>query len=1613
MYMAKTIVFIDTEVGTKDNKIYDIAALYENGNLFHGQSVGEFCAFIEEADFVCGHNIINHDLKYLENTVNKKFIAKAIDTLYLSPLLFPKHPYHALVKDDKLQNDELNNPLSDCKKAQSLFYDELNAFAALPLNLQNIFYALLHDKAEFSAFFEYIYFVPIYYDVESLIKITFIDKICANAELKPIIKTQPVELAYVLALISVSDYQSITPPWLMVNFPEIENIIKLLCNTPCIKNCNYCKNKLDVYKGLNEIFGYNEFRTFDGEPLQENAARAAVEGKSLLAVFPTGGGKSITFQLPALMAGKNMHGLTVVISPLLSLMKDQVDNLYNSGIIEAVTINGLLSPIERAEAIARVADGSANILYVSPESLRSRTIEKLLLARNIVRIVIDEAHCFSAWGQDFRVDYLYIGDFINELQNKKRMQKAIPVSCFTATAKPKVISDICDYFKKKLNLDLELYASAATRKNLHYTVLYKETDEEKYNALRRLIEQKNCPTIVYVSRTKRTYLLADKLNKDGFTACPFNGKMDSNDKIANQEAFIANEIQVIVATSAFGMGVDKKDVKLVVHYDISGSLEDYVQEAGRAGRDPSMQAECYVLYNDNDLDKHFILLNQTKLSISEIQHVWKAIKDLCGRRKRICCSPLEIARQAGWDNSASDVEMRVKTAIAALENAGYIKRGKNMPRVYATSILAENMAEAAERIDKSKLFVEQQRVNAKRIIKSLISSRSIAKAGNDDAESRIDYLADILGLTKEEVITSVNLMREAGLLADTQDMSAYIMASDKENRAALLLERFAKLELLFLEQLVDGVCEINLKELNEEAQQHGIVIANIKNIRTVINYYTIKKYIQKSEHRSSQIVAITALMNKEVLKEKLDNRLVLCRFILKELYAKASLPMYKELDIKPVEFSLVGLYKSYKDFQQQDLMAKPATLKDIEDALLYLSNIGALKLEGGFLVLYNSMEIKRCEMDNKIQYKKGDYQYLDEFYKQKIQQIHIVGEYANLMVRDYNAALQFVKDYFQIDFKKFISKYFKGERAKEIGRNITPQKYNQLFGELSKVQAKIINDAESKYIVVAAGPGSGKTRVLVHKLAALILMEDVKYEQLLMLTFSRAAATEFKKRLISLIGNAANYVEIKTFHSYCFDLIGKVGSLEASEDVVKNAVQLIQNGEVEHSRISKTVLVIDEAQDMDENEFNLVRSLIEINDNMRLIAVGDDDQNIYEFRGSDSKYLKALINDYGAVKYEMIENYRSKQAIVNLGNAFVKTIHNRMKSTLIHSVQQDEGKVNIIQHSSKNMEEALVEEIIKTQSNKKCCVLTNTNDEALQIVGLLLKKGIKANLIQSADGFNLYNLAEIRYFLKQINRESLNSPIIPDMVWNNAKEKLFIKYSGSTCLEICKNLLRDFEMTTAYGEADEGHGKNTGKYMSDLEEFIKESNYEDFYDDEKETVYVSTIHKAKGREFDVVYMMLKGEQASTDEDKRKLYVGMTRAKSILYIHCNTNLFAGYKLPGVRYYYDKTIYKEPAEISIQLTHKDVVLDFFKDKKDVIFKLISGTELQIIGNYIYANIANKKYPVAKFSKSFLEKLNNLQAKGYRPYSSNVRFIVAWKHKDDEKESAVILANIYLKK
>ena len=1012
------IIFIDTEVSPETKKIVDFGAIKSSGEMLHDTSLQVFTAFICDADYLCGHNIVRHDLKYIRKSLVPDAIRllpnkdKVIDTLYWSPLLFPRRPYHKLVKDDKLQTDEMNNPLNDAVKARDLFYDESEVFQTLPELLKRIYFALLGNVEGYSAFFAYHNFRVPSADVATEIKEFFGDRFCANADLSHMAEQHPVALAYCLAILYVIGEASLPPRWVLHEHPEADTLLHRLRETPCGQGCAYCRERLDAVKALKHFFGYDAYRKFDGIALQEQAATAAIHNRSLLAVFPTGGGKSITFQVPALLAGRNTGGLTVIISPLQSLMKDQVDNLEQNHITDSVAINGLLDPIERSEAFRRIEEGEASLLYISPESLRSRSIERLLLGRRIVRFVIDEAHCFSSWGQDFRVDYLYIAEFIRSLCSKKQMKQMIPVSCFTATAKQNVITDICTYFKNNLDLDLELFTAGSSRKNLRYTVL-ERAESDKYDAVRNLLEYKECPTIIYVSRTKTATALALRLSQDGYPARAYHGKMEKKEKSENQDLFIRGEVDIMVATSAFGMGVDKKDVGMVIHHDISDSLENYVQEAGRAGRDQSIEAECFILFNDDDLNKHFMLLNQTRISIQEIQQVWKAIKDATRQRAKVSGSALELARAAGWDDSVRDIETRVTTAISALENAGYIKRGQNMPRVYADSILAKNVAEAAERIRNCHLFHGKEEENAVRIITKLISSRSRKADPEDVAESRVDYISDDLGIDKKQVLQIIQKLREIGVLADARDLTAYVEAGNSLNRQLGILHGFMALERFLIGEIPEQKTVLNLKELNERAAKAEIPTADIGSIRSVMNYWSIKKLMKREVSRHSRSYIRTELRcSKESIGTGMENRFEVAEFILQYL------DRGRERSETTLSFSVLELKENY-DFEKQ-LLSRTTTTEAMEDALFYLSRIGALKLEGGFLITYNALSIERLQQDNKIRYKQDDYKSLNRYYEQKTQMIHIVGEYAGKMLKDYQAALEFADDYFQLEYQHFL-----------------------------------------------------------------------------------------------------------------------------------------------------------------------------------------------------------------------------------------------------------------------------------------------------------------------------------------------------------------------------------------------------------------------------------------------------------------------------------------------------------------------------------------------------------------------------------------------------------------
>ena len=400
-----------------------------------------------------------------------------------------------------------------------------------------------------------------------------------------------------------------------------------------------------INESLKKFFGFSEF--LDG---QQQAVSKIVEGRDVCVVMPTGAGKSVCYQLPAL----TREGYTIVISPLIALMKDQVENLVNKG-IPAVFINSSLSLKEQSENMAKVIRGEAKLLYVSPERLRAKGFKQTLLNYPPACLVVDEAHCISQWGHDFRPYYTRMGEFVETFN--------IPQVCaFTATATPIVREDI----KTQLRRDnMDVLVTGFTRPNLSFSVV-DCSSSQRMSQLRKLLAQKE-PTLIYCASRKNV----DDVSA-AFGIQSYHAGMSDKEREDAQNYFINDPCPVMVATNAFGMGIDRPDIRRVIHFNFPGSLEAYYQEAGRAGRDGE-QSECIILYNYSDKFIHEFLVEMNNPGEVVTRDTWSFLQDYVRKNQleSIEISQTEIAAQI---HSAKG-DQQISGALKILEKNGYIERG--------------------------------------------------------------------------------------------------------------------------------------------------------------------------------------------------------------------------------------------------------------------------------------------------------------------------------------------------------------------------------------------------------------------------------------------------------------------------------------------------------------------------------------------------------------------------------------------------------------------------------------------------------------------------------------------------------------------------------------------------------------------------------------------------------------------------------------------------------------------------------------------------------------------------------------------------------------------------
>jgi len=402
----------------------------------------------------------------------------------------------------------------------------------------------------------------------------------------------------------------------------------------------------DAITPLRKHFGFDNFREGQREVIESILA-----GKDVVVVMPTGSGKSLCYQLPAMI----LDGVTLVVSPLIALMKDQVDALRARG-LPATFVNSSISDSEQRARIDSLRRREHKLVYIAPERFRSSRFNAALQSIPISLFAVDEAHCISTWGHDFRPDYLRLRHVIRSLGNVRTL-------ALTATATPYVRSDII----QQLGLDRpQTFVSGFDRPNLRIEVVHTEKEREKITRIKSLAQAHEGSGIVYASTRKAVEQVGGELKRHGLRVSTYHAGMTDAIRVRAQEDFMSGRTQMIVATNAFGMGIDKSDIRFVAHYQIPGSIEAYYQEIGRAGRD-GLPSTCVLLFNYADKNTHDFFIEGSYPDLAFVKSVYNALvrTDL----KQIHLSTAEIAHLCGQRN-----EMAIQSALYLLERAGHIER---------------------------------------------------------------------------------------------------------------------------------------------------------------------------------------------------------------------------------------------------------------------------------------------------------------------------------------------------------------------------------------------------------------------------------------------------------------------------------------------------------------------------------------------------------------------------------------------------------------------------------------------------------------------------------------------------------------------------------------------------------------------------------------------------------------------------------------------------------------------------------------------------------------------------------------------------------------------------
>lgn len=1316
---------IDLEVGRASGRLHQLAGVrgdsgdscvFPPGDL--NQALATLDRLSDDAAFLLGHNLIVFDLPHLRavqpnlNLLNKP----VIDTLRLNPLAFPKNPYHHLVKhyqDGELLGNRKNNPLLDAELALQVFCDQEQSFRQMQKSSPDLLLAwhwlTTRDQSVsgLNRFFMTVRgrdAVPASEpNAKAALQRLLAGKACAPAIRRTIETATQVAwpLAYALAWLSVAGGNSVMPPWVRHQFPEAGRLVRQLRDTPCLDpDCAWCRHEHDALKQLQHWFGKTyAFRPepvdkVTGRPLQQVIVESAMRGEHNLGILPTGTGKSLCYQIPALSRFVRTGALSVVISPLVALMEDQVKGLRERGIECCAAINGLLSMPERADVLERIRLGDVGILLIAPEQLRNRSVRKVLAQREIGAWVFDEAHCLSKWGQDFRPDYRYVARFIRESTENSPGRELPLIQCLTATAKPEVVADIVSHFRDKLGIEMRPLDGGSERKNLQFEVI-QSTAAEKYAQVARLIAQDLPPeisggAIAYCATRKQTEELARFLTDKGLAAAPYHARLPPETKKETQKAFIDGRLRVIAATNAFGMGIDKSDVRLVVHADIPGSLENYLQEAGRAGRDRAA-ARCVLLYVADDVERQHSMSASSRLSRRDIQSVLRALRQLQRKKSRdeaVVVTSGEILDEDEEGSFKRDIatdDTRVRTAIAWLEEACLVRREENSVQIFPSSLRVKDLVEAEDKLA-TRLPDAAER-------KKYLNLLQILMCAPPDEGITTDELMASAGFDSAALRQALHLFDALGISSNDTGMTAFIHIG-VERSSKKRFEEACELETALISQLRESAPDLiagegyplNLRLLAQQLKDQGHAQALPQRLRQIIKglegdgrdnpdgrgSLALKRAsdpetVHVTLNRSWNALEKTAELRRTAASRLLDHWLSCLP------NGARGIDLLAETTLGKLTASVGG---------DSLLAAEIADLRKlVERALLWLHEQEVLRLNKGLAIFRTAMTL-HLESNWKLQFEKSNYLPLELHYSELTRQIHIMAEYAERGMQRIAEAMQLAVDYFRLPREEFCQRWLPG-REDELTRQTTPHSWDVIVETLAKpTQRAIVTDErENANVLVLAGPGSGKTRVLVHRIAYLVRIRRENPRAILALAYNRHAALEIRRRLLDLIGDDARSVTVLTCHALAMRLVGaSFAERKEQEDgdfeaVLNEATALLdgrglppEDADLQRDRLLAGFrwILVDEYQDIGPGQYALISALAgrkrsDEDGRLNLFAVGDDDQNIYAFAGASVEFIRRFAEDYQAQTQFLVDNYRSTGSIIDVANSLIAGAPTRLK----------------------------------------------------------------------------------------------------------------------------------------------------------------------------------------------------------------------------------------------------------------------------------------------------------------------------------------------------------------